>query len=53
MIFDTHAHYEAEQFDEDRDELLKIMPQNNVCYVINQGTDVTTSKRSIERVICK
>lgn len=47
-IFDTHAHYEAEQFDEDRDELLKILPQNNVCYVINQGTDVTTSKKSIE-----
>jgi len=47
-IFDTHAHYEAEQFDEDRDELLKILPQNNVCHVINQGTDVATSKKSIE-----
>lgn len=47
-IFDTHAHYEAEQFDEDRDALLKILPQNDVYYVINQGTDVTTSKKSIE-----
>jgi len=47
-IFDTHAHYEAEQFNEDRNELLKIMPQNNVCYVINQGTNITTSKQSIE-----
>ena len=47
-IFDTHAHYEAEQFNEDRDDLLKIMPQNNDCYVINQGTNVTTSKQSVE-----
>ena len=26
MIFDTHAHYDDEQFDGDRDELLKSMP---------------------------
>ena len=25
MIFDTHAHYDDEAFDEDRDELLKSM----------------------------
>jgi TatD DNase family protein len=25
MIFDTHAHYDDEQFDEDRDELIKAM----------------------------
>ena len=25
MIFDTHAHYDDEQFDIDRDELLKAM----------------------------
>lgn len=48
LIFDTHAHYESEQFEEDRDELLKILPQNNVSYVINQGTDIATSKKSIE-----
>lgn len=47
-IFDTHAHYEDEQFDEDRDDLLRIMPQNNVAYVINQGINITTSKKAIE-----
>lgn len=47
-IFDTHAHYEDEQFDEDRDDLLRIMPQNNVTYVINQGINITTSKKAIE-----
>ena len=30
MIFDTHAHYDDEQFDGDRDELLKSMPDLGV-----------------------
>ena len=27
MIFDTHAHYDDEQFDTDRDELLRVWQQ--------------------------
>ena len=46
-IFDTHAHYDDKAFDEDRYELLDAMPKNNVKYIINQGTDVETSKFSI------
>ena len=30
MLFDTHAHYDDERFDEDRDALLASMPENNV-----------------------
>ena len=30
MIFETHAHYEDEQFDSDRDELLAFMPQQGI-----------------------
>ena len=26
MLFDTHAHYDAEQFDGDRDEVLSALP---------------------------
>ena len=29
-IFDTHAHYDDEAFDEDRDELFNAMEKNNV-----------------------
>src|SRR5574344_2348713 len=47
-IFDTHAHYDSEEFDEDRDELLSAMPKNDVKYVINQGIDIETSKFSIK-----
>ena len=48
-IFDTHAHYDDKQFDEDRDELLKELFKNKgVCAVVNQGTDVETSRFSVE-----
>ena len=30
MIFDTHAHYDDEQFDTDRDELLSSMAAGGV-----------------------
>lgn len=46
-IFDTHAHYDDTAFDADRDELLSALPQNGVNYVINQGTDVATSRFSV------
>ena len=31
FIFDTHAHYDAEQFDHDRDLVLTSLPQQGVC----------------------
>ena len=30
MIFDTHAHYDDEQFDPDREELLAGMPAQGI-----------------------
>lgn len=46
-IFDTHAHYDDDAYNEDREELLLAMEKNNVKYIINQGTDVETSRFSI------
>lgn len=37
MLFDTHAHYDDERFDEDRDALLASMPENNVGLILNPG----------------
>lgn len=48
MYFDSHAHYNDEQFDTDRDELLKVMHNNSVSYIINAGTDLSSSLFSIE-----
>lgn len=37
MIFDTHAHYDSSQFDEDRDELLNSMQEQGVGTIVNVG----------------
>ena len=38
MIFDSHAHYDSQQFDEDREVLLtEILPSKGVCGVINNS----------------
>ncbi|MDO4312399.1 MAG: TatD family hydrolase [Eubacteriales bacterium] len=37
MIFDTHAHYDSSQFDEDRDELLNSMSEQGVGTIVNVG----------------
>ena len=48
MIFDTHAHYDDDAFDEDRDELLSGMAAKNVEYIVNVGAHMASSKRSVE-----
>ena len=48
MYFDSHAHYNDEQFDTDRDELLHAMPSNSVSYILNCGTDLSSSLFSID-----
>ncbi len=48
MIFETHAHYDDEGFDEDRDLLLMSMQENKIGYVINVGASLESTRRSIE-----
>ena len=38
-IFDTHGHYADHAFDEDRDELLRSLPEKGVRYVTLPGSD--------------
>ena len=40
MIIDTHAHYDDEQFDADRDELLKKMQENGIGVIVNAGSTI-------------
>ena len=40
MIFDTHAHYDDEAFDEDRDELLKSMQSGGIGRIVNVGASL-------------
>lgn len=43
-IFDTHSHYDDEQFDNDRTELLSSLPEKGVLRVVSCGVDIATSK---------
>lgn len=47
-IFDTHAHYDDEAFDEDRDELLAELPENGIARVVNVGASLASCGRTIE-----
>ena len=48
MIFDSHAHYDDEAFDADRDELLTSMHANGVEYILNAGEAVKSSLAGVE-----
>lgn len=47
-IFDTHAHYDDEAFDEDRDALLTELPENGIARVVNVGASLASCGRTIE-----
>ena len=48
LIFDTHAHYDDEAFDSDREALLASMPENGVGLIVDPGCDLDTSRRAVE-----
>ena len=50
MIFDTHAHYDDESFDEDREELLFSLKNKGVGTVVNVGASVASTKKTFEIV---
>ncbi len=47
MIFETHAHYDDERFHEDRDEILRRLPEEGVGVVINSGASVESTRDTI------
>lgn len=51
-LFDTHAHYDARQFDPDRDQMLAALPGHGVELVVNPGCDLASSRRAVELARC-
>ena len=47
-IFDTHAHYDDEAFDEDRDELLSTIFAGGIGKIVNIGASIASCKKGIE-----
>ena len=48
MIFDTHAHYDDDAFQEDREELLAGLEAAGIGTVVNIGASIASTKTSIE-----
>ena len=47
MIFETHAHYDDEAFDEDRDELIPKLLQEGIGTIVNVGASIASTKTTI------
>ena len=47
MIFETHAHYDDERFEEDRDALITSMPERGVGTIINVGASIESTKTTL------
>ena len=47
-IFDTHAHYDDERFNDDRAHVLLSLKDSGVCGVIDCGCDLSSSLKAIE-----
>lgn len=50
MIFETHAHYDDEQFDMDRDTLLSSMPEQGVGTIVNVSATYASCQRVVDLV---
>ena len=50
MIFDTHAHYDDERFDEDREEVLEKIRRAGVKHFVNVAADLKSVDTTLELV---
>lgn len=48
MIFDSHAHYDDEAFNEDREEILSSLPENGISPVVNVGASLRGVRATCE-----
>ena len=47
-LFDSHAHYDDKAFDEDRDHIIDAVHREDVEYIINVGSNIRSSEKSVE-----
>lgn len=47
-LFDTHAHYDDEAFDEDREELLAQLPKQGIVRVVNIGASLASCRKTLD-----
>ena len=49
MIIDTHAHYDDEQFDEDREEILGKMQDAGIGMIMDAGSTILSWDKIVNR----
>lgn len=50
MIFETHAHYDDEMFEQDRDRLIGSLPEHGISPVINIGASLDSCKGTLDLI---
>lgn len=50
MIFDTHAHYDDDAFEGDREQLLENLKNSGIEGVVNVGASIQTTKNMLELI---
>ena len=48
MIVDSHAHYDDEQFDTDRADVLKRIQEQDIVRVVNPASNLSSARKCIE-----
>lgn len=48
MLIDSHAHYDDERFDIDRDEVMKKIISHGVAAVVNPSTNLASMRKVLE-----
>lgn len=48
MIFETHAHYDDEAFEQDREDVLKSLQQSGISFVVNVSASIESIKTTLE-----
>ena len=47
MIFETHAHYDDDAFDNDRDEILRLLNEKGIAPIVDIGASVASTKAAV------
>ena len=48
MLIDSHAHLDMDDFDADRDQVIKRAVEGGVARIVTIGTDLASSRKAIE-----
>lgn len=48
MIFETHAHYDDDAYNSDRDRLIKLLKEEGIAPIVNVGASLTSTENTVK-----